>query len=223
MSSRSPRRSTSAPSVFLAVPTRGSIDWATVTRLEEIHAAGNLTHPICYQVGTLSVAQTRNLIVERFRATDCDVLVMVDDDVVPPPHMLDAVAHLGRFDVVCHPHPMLAGDTLALGIFKRDGEGYSFVEPERGAHEVDAVATGCVLITRRILERVQAHLNDLPFTIPDDPHARLTSDDFIFCEDVKAAGGRIGYVWDGAWCSDHRRKLSMAPLLERQRVDSIPV
>ena len=50
---------------MVAVPTRGAIRWETVTALEEARDCTPGLGPIVYQPGNLSVALTRNRIVEQ--------------------------------------------------------------------------------------------------------------------------------------------------------------
>jgi hypothetical protein len=195
--------------VLIAVPTRGQIQWATVTRLQEIRDAGGFP-PIVYQPGNLSVAQTRNRIVRTFLAGDYDTLVMVDDDIVPSPHFLDSVLPLADgFWMVALPHPMPhPADRSQIILTVYDDE-LRPLEPVAGLNECAYVATGCVAIAREPLEL----LAPAPFRINADPAATITSDDFLFCDDLRANGFKVGYWWDG-WYADHHTITSLAPLYE---------
>ena len=199
--------------LFLSVPTRGCVSWQTVTRLEAVRDDTPGLRPILYQPGNLSVAQTRNRIVKQFLATDCTTLVMVDDDVVPPPHFLAALDRLiPEFACVAVPHPMPSPadpSTLILTAYLEASGGLVAASLTEGANEVDAVATGCVAISREALE----NLGPAPFRIAHDPDAPITSDDFLFCADLKTAGFRVGAWWDG-WPCDHISTVSLAPLME---------
>jgi hypothetical protein len=202
--------------IMLAVPTRGQIGWQTVMRLEEIRDATPGLGPIVYQPGNLSVAMTRNRIVERFIESDCSTLVMVDDDVVPPPHALDALdALIPEFGMAAipHPHPwpnepsrvVLSAYDLA------EGGGYTTATLVDGINEVDAVATGCVAISRAALEAT----GPAPFRVSHDPSDAITSDDFLFCADLRILGFRIA-AWADGWFCDHVTSVSLAPLWERE-------
>ncbi len=197
---------------FLAVPTRGTIGWATVTRLEEIKARFPDSPPILYQPGNLSVAQTRNRIVAKFMESDCDVLVMVDDDVVPSPHWLSEILPpMDEYGVIALPHPMpdpLDRSQLRLTVFDWTDDGWRFrSELEQGLHECDAVATGCVAVHRDVLHE----LGENPFHIGGEAWGE--SDDYWFCRDARDAGVRIAYFYDG-WYADHHTVVSLAPLYE---------
>ncbi len=193
-------------SVLIAVPTRGQVQWQTVTRLEEIRDSRPGMPPIVYQEGNLSVAQTRNRIVKRFMETACDVLVMVDDDTVPSPHFLDSVLPVADgFGMVGLPYPVVQNGEIGFWAWK-DGE---IAELSDGLNECDALTTGCVAIPRSVF----AALGPAPFRLDDDPDGEFTSDDSQFCHDLRAAGFKIGCWWDG-WYADHVRTVSLAPLME---------
>jgi len=201
--------------VLLAVPTRGSINWQTVARLQEVRDATPGLRPIVWQPGNLSVALTRNRIVQRFLATDCATLVMVDDDVVPPPHFLETLdRHIPEFGMVAVPHPMpdpSDPSRMVLTAYDETYDGLAVASLSDGMNEVDAVATGCVAISRDAL----AMLGPCPFRIENDPDASVTSDDFLFCADLREHGFRIGAWWDGWYC-DHLSTVSLAPILQGQ-------
>lgn len=206
--------------ILLSVPTRGQIGWATVTRLEEIRDATPGLTPIHYQAGNLSVALTRNKIVNHFLSGPWQVLAMVDDDIVPPPSFLDLRAWLPEYALLAVPHPMPNPNdpsSLILTAFDETGEGLTAANIGTGVNECDAVATGCVLINREALTA----LGPNPFRIENDPAAGITSDDFLFCRDLKAAGLKVGYFFDG-WYADHHTTISLAPLMERARAESNP-
>lgn len=203
-----------ARDVLLSVPTRGTIQWATVTRLEEIRDSNPGMAPILYQQGNLSVAQTRNRIVKLFLAGPWQALAMVDDDVVPPPFLLQLRDQLEEFGIVGVPHPMPhPGDAaeLVLTAFEETADGgLTAATIREGIHECDALATGAVLISRTLLET----LGPAPFRIDADPDAAITSDDFLFCADARAAGFRVAYAYCGGWFSDHHTTTALAPLME---------
>lgn len=204
--------------IIVAVPTRGQIQWQTVTALEAIRDATPGLRPILYQEGNLSVAMTRNRIVKQFLASDATTLVMVDDDIAPPPHALEKLdPYIGEFAAVSIPHPMPTpgrNDEIVLSAYvfrPAFTDGLTVADLEEGMNEVDAVATGCVAISREALET----LGPNPFRITNDPDAEIRSDDFLFCADLRFAGLKIGCWWDGWYC-DHVRTVGLAPLLEKQ-------
>jgi len=199
---------------MLAVPTRGQIGWQTVTRLEEIRDRTPGLAPIVYQPGNLSVALTRNRIVKRFLETDATTLVMVDDDVVPPPHALEALDPLiPEFGMaaVPHPHPWPhdPGRIVLSAYDSAPGGGFAPATLAQGVNEVAAVATGCVAISRAALEATAP----APFRVSHDPDDLISSDDFLFCADLRILGFRIA-AWADGWFADHVTTVGLAPLWE---------
>lgn len=182
-----------------------------MTRLEEIRDAHPGMLPILYQEGNLSVALTRNKIVKKFLETSCDVLVMVDDDTVPSPHVLESLIPIQEgFGMVGLPYPTVNGNKLGFTAYRAIEGGMEFLPTlENGWNECDALGTGCVAIPREVF----VNLGKDPFWIEEDPDADITSDDFLFCKDLRAAGYKIGCWWDG-WYADHIRAVGLAPLME---------
>jgi hypothetical protein len=201
--------------VLISVPTRGQIQWATVTRLQAIRDDGGYPK-INYQPGNLSVALTRNTIVRTFLNGNWDVCVMVDDDIVPSPHFLDEVLdHVGEYGMIALPHPMphpKDPSLLLLSVFDDiDGQITPKQTLEHGLHEADIVATGCVAISRAALEAT----GPAPFRISHDPDDPVNTDDFVFCRDLRVLGFKVGYWYDG-WFADHHPVTMLAPLMERR-------
>ncbi len=95
----------------------------------------------------------RNDIVLKFLSTDCDWLLMVDSDVVPPVNVLEMINN--NVDV-CSAHvSTFNGEVIPVGMTK-DERGYhhNFKHSAPGLHKVDAVGTGCILIKRQVFDRL---------------------------------------------------------------------
>lgn len=193
--------------VLISVPTRGQMCWQTVTRLEQIRDDRPGLPPILYEPGHLSIAATRNQIVGKFMVSDCDVLVMVDDDVVPPPHFLDVTEYLPEYGMVGVPCPLWFPEPgFHLNVYRfDDDQALRLFDCDPGINDVDALGTGCVAVHRTVFER----LGSSPFRF-EQPGV---SEDFVFCADLRKHDLRIGCFWDG-WYADHIRAMSMAPLME---------
>lgn len=123
----------------------------------------------------------RNIIVREFLKTDCDFLLMVDSDVVPPLNVLDMVEN--NVDV-CSAHvSTFNGEIIPVGMTKnKEGYHHDFKHSELGLHKVDAVGTGCILIKREVFAKI-----DKPyFRFKYDEDGILTNgEDFDFSERVK--------------------------------------
>lgn len=193
--------------ILMSVPTRGSIQWATVTRLEEIHAQYRDMSPILYQPGHVSVAETRNLIRERFLDGPWGALLMVDDDVVPSPQFLaEAARRINECHMIGLPAPVLDPQdptSLRFNIYQEMAGGFEFTDPEPGLNECDAIGLGCTLIHRRVLEETGTFVLE---------YGR--GEDLTFCDRATSLGFKVGYWWDGHY-ADHLARLSLAPLAMR--------
>lgn len=205
-----------ASGIMLAIPTRGSVRYETIIWLEQIRADNPGLGPTVFQPGAVSVSQNRNRIVQHFLKSDCRFLAMVDDDIVPPPHFFDLVHYLEkdkRWGMLCVPHPIATNGGaggIDFSIYQECPEGARYVAPQHGIHEADLVATGAVIVPRRVFDRV----GDAPFRVIDDPRsATLTGEDFLFCQDLRRHGFRVGYMFDGWYCN-HNTTVGLAPLKE---------
>lgn len=197
--------------IYLSVPTRGSIRWETATRLEEIRDKYPGMPPIDYQTGHVCVALTRNFIINKFLETDAEVLVMVDDDVIPSPHFLEVVLPFKKgYGMVGLPYPMSNSQiNLAFTIFEEQDDGYHPFWPMGGLNMCDAIGMGCVAISRAAVEA----MGRSPFRVDYDPDAQVVGEDFLFCSDLRKKGFRIGYYFDG-WFAEHCTVVGMAPIME---------
>lgn len=178
------------------VPTRGYV-W------HETAAALGAAMP-SYVRCTTGVVDARNLITGNFLQSDCEILVMCDDDVVPPeiwPRIIDHVAE-GRADVCAAVVPIAMEGTVFLpNVFQRDDsllKGYRLSTDYirlTGLHEVDAVGTGLIAIHRRVMEdRRMEHPWASSFQTG-------MGEDVSFCRRAKKARWRVCVDFD-VWC-DH--------------------
>ena len=158
------------------------------------------------------MALVRNTIVNTFLESDGDILVMVDDDVVPPLDILDHLLPIpDGYGVVAIPYPALQNTNFAFSVFDETPEGFrpKSWPYQDGWNQADAVGTGCVAIPRVALES----LGKSPFRLEDDPRMKVIGEDFIFSSDLRKAGYKIGFWWD-ANIADHISTSSMIHFLE---------
>ncbi len=137
---------------------------------------------------------------------------MVDDDVVPPPGLLEICDWVrpGRseLDVVGIPYPTWeAGNGMLLTAYDRTVDGWKPRGLEPGMNVVDGVGGGCVAISRRVLEA----LGSDPFRFDGTD----TTEDFVFCDDVHAAGFKIGSWWHDQY-ADHVRVAGLSPIWQEK-------
>jgi len=139
------------------------------------------------------ISSNRNRIVKEFLKTDCDYLLMIDDDIVPLTNPLELV--YADKDVIGMPAKVRRGgrylDWVAY-VKNPEKEEYapvdfSLIDDTVDLLKVDVVGTGCILIKRKVLESIKA-----PFHTEFDEDGILTyGTDFAFCVKVKEAGFEI--------------------------------
>lgn len=141
-------------------------------------------HPIC---------SNRNAIVKRFLKTDCDFLMMQDDDIIPL-HNPAELVHADK-DVVGSPAKVRQdGHQLNWVAFVRDATGKNYVPVDMSLCPTDAdlipvdvVGTGLICIKRKVIEAIPAPFMD---TFDSDGIRELGTD-FAFCERAKEKGFEI--------------------------------
>ena len=131
------------------------------------------------------ITNNRNTIVQKFLATDCDYLMMVDADIVPPLNVLN----LADFDKdIITPLMFVKQKGMLIPLFlKRNKDGlYDAGDYLNlvGLQEVSATGTGCIIIKRKVLETLKH-----PFqNIYDEDGIKTKGNDFAFCEEAAKHG-----------------------------------
>jgi len=190
----SPQNMSNNPSVFLGIPNTG-----------RIHI--DLSKWMMYNINSfrhISMPQkkphdhARNYIVNEFLQTSCEWLLMVDSDIIPPMNVLDMVNN--NVDV-CSAYITINhnGKIMPLAMEKVDG-GYrgDMQAKYNELNKVDATGTGCLLINRRIFDRL-----DKPYFrfVYDDNGMLVNGEDFDFCDRVKKLG--IDIYFDARYICKH--------------------
>jgi len=174
-------------SIYIAVLNQGSI------RPEIAHLLSILSKQRKYEIiisypAKKPITNNRNTIVKNFLETECDYLLMMDNDCVPTEKLLD----LADYDkdiigAVCFGYlkKMLIPFAMKL---KLDGK-YDIIETglNDGVIECDAIGSGVMMIARRVLE-------DMPFPFRNeyDPEGIKTKGlDFNFCRRAKKKGFKV--------------------------------
>jgi|TARA_Y100000310_G_scaffold312222_1_gene359299 hypothetical protein len=134
------------------------------------------------------ITNNRNTIVQKFLATDCDYLMMVDSDIVPPINILN----LADFDKdIITPLMFVKQKGMLIPLFlKRNRDGmYDAADylGKVGLQEVDATGTGCIIIKREVVEEMK-HLFKNRY---DEDGIKVLGNDFAFCQDAKKLGFRV--------------------------------
>lgn len=132
------------------------------------------------------VDTNRNKIVNYFlEETDHDTLMMIDSDIVPPENVTDILEY--DFDVIS-PVVFSTKDGIPYPVATQigeDGNYRMYTGSFDDVIEVEGVGTGCVAISREVLEDLDQPIFE--FT-KDDDGTLNTSEDFNFCVKVNEAG-----------------------------------
>lgn len=135
------------------------------------------------------ISQNRNKIVQDFLAhKEFDYLLMIDDDVVPPQTILSMADY--EEDIVGALYFMYQQQKLMPVAFMKSKEGMytplNFKDKD-GLVEIDAVGTGCIMLSRKVLEAVKS-----PFLNVYDPDGiKMFGLDIAFCRKAKEKGFKV--------------------------------
>lgn len=181
--------------VLVACPTRGEVWYETAMAITEMVADERVVD-FLYVQNNRSVIEARNVIANEFIAyKEADVLVMIDDDVIPPSNVIDLSDRLEepRVGIVGAPCPMfLPGLPPVPNIYMWDEEEEQAaidlrvkIGPKAHLMEVDAIGFGCVAIRRQLMEE-----QSLFFNRWDMLGNTTMGEDIEFCLRAKEAGWR---------------------------------
>lgn len=134
------------------------------------------------------ISNNRNKIVQRFLGKEYDYLLMIDSDIVPSPSVINLADY--QKDVIGALCFMYQKGQIMPVAFERKSEGmYSQIDiaDKDGIVEIDAVGTGCIMLSRKVLEAVKS-----PFSNEYDPDGiKLYGLDIAFCKKAKEKGFKI--------------------------------
>lgn len=183
--------------VYVAILNQGSI------RPELTNTLIRISHDIhdikIVYPNSMPIAHNRNDIVQRFLKTDCDYLLMIDSDIVPKKNPLLLLAY--NKDIIGGVCPQYNNGTIYCVVMEKTPKGLQEIAlaDRNGIKEVDAIGTGCILIARRVLEKVKA-----PFMRKwDNDGLQDLGLDFYFCEKAKKHGFSVWADWESV-CSHYK-------------------
>ena len=201
-------------SVLLACPTRGRVWFETAMSLAEISQEHGV-HELLYVHNTRSVLDASNEIIKAFLETDCQSLLMIDDDVVPPADLLRLVHVLKVEDeagIVGAPCPIVRPDLPVVPNLYRLDEAsneyaidlsMSLTEIPEQVVEVDGIGFGAVAISRSLAMAQPTFENRY-----DSKGEIYMGEDLDYCLRAKAKGYRTLALMD--MLCDHRVDMSAA-------------
>lgn len=155
------------------------------------------------------ITNNRNTIVQKFLAQkEYDYLMMIDSDIVPPPNILKLLDF--QKDIIT-PLMFVYQDGKCLPLYlKMASDGmYDFTRDyleKDGLQEVDATGTGCIIISRKVLETVKH-----PFRNEyDSDGIKREGNDLAFCRKAQKAGFKVHVHLD--YVADHIASMSLKEL-----------
>jgi len=188
----------------------GLVDFLTFLRLNEKRF--NLDFQPFNETNKRPIEHNINSIQKRFLESNNDYLLLIDDDITPLKNPLDLV--LLNKDIISCVVPTwksneIETDILFLSLIKKD-DGYIQVpvSNRNGLMEVDVVSNGCLIVSRRVLEKV----NPMSIRLFDKNGLQKLGHDFNFCEKAKKKGFKVWVNWD--YVCDHNGILKTLELLK---------
>lgn len=204
--------------IYCGFPSTGTSETVHMYLLRDLqerygHSIELVLPDIC--VHRLFHDHARNAIVEDFLQSDCDILWMLDSDVVPPTHILDLVAHhQDKWQIAGAPYPIYStvpGNsnmsilyTVYKGIDDKSTQRgiYMAEAPQSGTEFVDGLATGCLFIKREVFAKLEQPYFEFKF----NPKTRVITEgeDLGFalkCHDL----GIKFFVDYGMTCKHYKR------------------
>jgi len=192
--------------VYIAVLSLGYIRQELAIALLKISGDNRYEKQIQFH-GLRPSAHNRNSIVKEFLKTDCDYLLCIDHDNIPINNPLDLV-ELDK-DVIGCPYPQVKNGEIGWLVMNKVPDGYRQVSVENavGVQEVDAIASGVMLIARRVLEKVKT-----PFERKWKDGQAVKGLDFYFCDKARDLGFKVWVAWD--YVADHYKEVSLLQVLQ---------
>jgi hypothetical protein len=178
--------------VYLAILNQGEIRMDLVHWINEVQKQGK------YEIITTYPAQkpityNRNLIVNDFLKSNCDFLMMIDDDIVPPLNYFNLVDfNEDIISGVCY--VWRQGMVLPLILKKKEESLYDVCEfnGDEGLVDVDAVGTGAIIIKRKVLENNKwEELGGWFVNEYSQSGTKKAGNDLEFCRKAKSMGFNI--------------------------------
>lgn len=196
--------------IYLAVLNQGEIrtDLTQVLNMLVQHESYKIH--LSYPTGK-PISNNRNTIVSKFLATDCDFLMMIDSDIIPPMNVLQLVDF--NKDIIT---PLMfvhqRGKLLPL-FLKQNKDGMFDVDDylkKTGLQKADATGTGCIIIKRKVLEHPALKY---PFRNEYDKDGIKTIGlDLNFCQRARKVGFDSWVHLD--YLADHHTVYSLKELFQ---------
>ncbi len=179
----------------------------------------------------LDVPSARNMASYEMERHGCNALLMVDYDMVPGVDFVRAAAnHLEEFPASIIGAAYRSGWPERSPQARRQGRTPDELElvtnaeaaTLRGIEEVAVVGTGLSMVGKAAFDLLpwsEGRRFEYAYQ-PEPPFAVVGTEDFVFCNKLRAKGGRVFVSWDH-WCGHDKRELVGKPNAETQDIDGI--
>jgi hypothetical protein len=186
--------------VVIGLPTANDPSPAFIKSLSELQLPAGVSSLDRVIVTGNFVPGQRELIVRKAAAMKADILVMMDDDMVLPPHtltcLLETLAADPRLAIVGVLYYSRDGSQpMAVAQWSSDNVSAATIPPFTDASPVyvDGVGFGCVAIRMRALQELDLPLFNTQVIIEEEASlVRICNEDYLLCERLRAAGWHIG-------------------------------
>lgn len=194
------------PKIYLAIVTRGKLDFELVNwLLGELSTSVNSN--CSYEIPTVDISADKplnvnaNNVVKKFLASDCDRLLMLDDDITPPKNTVSMLFNSDKEIIgarVLFSQPEFTGPMSCAGIFDGPNKPYKLVDSLDNLDKVDPVfpvdfiGFACVMIKRSVFDKIKAPWFKQKYS--KDGSKLLKGMDTKFCERARAK--KIGIFCD---------------------------
>lgn len=155
----------------------------------------------------------RNVYMEQFLKSDCDIMWFLDSDVVPPSNILDLITEHGdKWKLAGCAYPVWMTppgyDTkqVVFTVYRKVNGNLSAAHiPMQGTDFVDGIATGCLFIHREVAEKLKKPYFEFKY----NPENRdiVEGEDLGFCKKVNELGYQ--FFIDFSMVSHHFKKVSL--------------
>lgn len=198
---------TKKPKIFVSVLNLGWIRPEISNLIGQMKADPRADVVVAYCTARPSENNRNQTVIETLSG-GYDFLFTIDHDTIPTRNPIDLA--FMDLDVVGFAYPqwnMLdpAYPIYFIGMDRVEG-GYNEHKNREGLQEVDAVGSGALLMSRKVLEAVKE-----PFMRKWENGFAVTGLDFYFCEKAKEAGFKVHCHYD--YVADHIKEISLLDVL----------
>jgi hypothetical protein len=188
-------------SIYIAILNEGTIRTELSVVLNELLLQDKYKVLIRYP-NDKPITFNRNEIVKSFLKSPCDYLLMIDDDVVPPLGILNLADF--QKDIIGALCFAFTHNMVVPIAWNRRADGQywlSDLDGNDGLQKVDAVGTGCIMISRKVLENPWWQNNGGWFKNEYDKTGhKKEGNDLAFCRKAEDLGYKV-YTHTDYTCS----------------------